>query len=225
MMSSFTILTSLSQLSEEDKQKGIKLILKIFDNIINHPHNLRYQNLNLSVIMRKLQKSKTFIDLLCEVGFKKSNDGKTLLFDMKLFNNLHMFKKQLLLTSTKNDDSYSDQKQDTHDCFDIPQCDGNTSSCEWLNKLRNIMILYGSNKLIIDEINIGHILDYFLHAISKHHTSEEFEFIYESFGGSCDLNKCKYFKRNYRNRSKNNQSIIHKDTCIFKVQILDKIHC
>ena len=80
---------------------------------------------------------------------------------------------------------------------------------------------YKLNKYELVDINIDKYLNDFLHLIDAHSTDDEFETIYNAFGGVCDLQKCDAFKRNRRDRQSVNNSV----NIAVNIQILDKIHC
>eukprot|EP01084_Bolivina_argentea_P086845 156932_1 len=102
------------------------------------------------------------------------------------------------------------------------------SECEQLTNLRNLMReSHVTNDLLISEsINLEEVLSNFLHLLKHHTNDEEFECISTSFG-ICDIEKCKMFKRNFRERNPNVDAVDIKndERKIISQQILDKIHC
>ena len=78
----------------QDYEKGLKFIVKIFRKIINEPNNSKYQSLNYKKVINKLKNCKDLIDLLYNAGFSKSDDR--LLFDINLLHTLKMIYDQLL---------------------------------------------------------------------------------------------------------------------------------
>eukprot|EP01083_Nonionella_stella_P303163 1048355_1 len=75
----------LSGLSNEKITKGTEVIVKICDNVLNNPNNPKYQRLKLEPLRKRLP-SQCFVDLLVQIGFSKSEDGETLIFDANHFN-------------------------------------------------------------------------------------------------------------------------------------------
>ena len=66
---------------ESDRNKAIKLLLKIYKNIINNPSQLqKYGDLHFGKISTKLSKCKPALDLLISSGFQKSNDNTRLIW-------------------------------------------------------------------------------------------------------------------------------------------------
>eukprot|EP01084_Bolivina_argentea_P271723 462433_1 len=115
----------------------------------------------------------------------------------------------------------------------FPNCSGMVSGCDALDNLSLVMSGYmNMSKMDLDQIDIGLILNNFLHLISEHDGDEEFESIYNKISGvdkKCNVLHCNLFNRNHRNRNEN-KSLFElfetKDiTEMVKMQILDKIHC
>eukprot|EP01084_Bolivina_argentea_P077803 141160_1 len=78
---------------------------------------------------------------------------------------------------------------------------------------------YDNNELI----NITPVLDDFLHLLSVDNKRNQFDpFPYHY---SCSIDKCKIFRRNYRNRTHDRVQQKADVTDIAKLQIMDKIHC
>eukprot|EP01084_Bolivina_argentea_P003298 6190_1 len=96
--------------------------------------------------------------------------------------------------------------------------------CKHLQSLQTIMINYKVNKYSLLNTDIDHIqqhLNHYFHLITQHSTDDEFETIYNRFGGNCNLEECVAFKRNHRNRDRNNDCF----NIDANIQILDIIHC
>ena len=69
----------MSICSASERNKGIKLVLKICRNIINNPSQTeKYGDLHLRKINNKLDKCKPALNLLYIAGFKKSNNNTRL---------------------------------------------------------------------------------------------------------------------------------------------------
>ena len=73
---------------ESERIKGIKLLLKIFGNIINNPSQTqKYGNLHSNKIMNKLTKCKPGLRLLLLSGFEATENNKRLIW-MNTNNNM-----------------------------------------------------------------------------------------------------------------------------------------
>eukprot|EP01083_Nonionella_stella_P055353 146029_1 len=106
-------------------------------------------------------------------------------------------------------------------------CDGNVLRCSCLNAIQIVQTEYNYAILNNNEIDTGAIYNAFLHLLEEHDTHNDFEAIYKSLGGSCDISMCCKFKRNHRNRSNFNVYKECNNDCVLitKIQILDSIHC
>eukprot|EP01084_Bolivina_argentea_P010538 19640_1 len=93
-----TILQSLGSITENARINSLRLILKIFDNILLNPKNDKYKRLNINTLSKKLlNHKKVWFQLLSQVGFNETNDNTHLLFDMHQFSSLR-YAKNILLT-------------------------------------------------------------------------------------------------------------------------------
>eukprot|EP01084_Bolivina_argentea_P012107 22685_1 len=116
--------------------------------------------------------------------------------------------------------------------FNKIQC--NTCDITKCTELKSLLSMFKDcdNDISEHKDNISDILDNFHHLLSFHDTDKDFESIYKQLH-SCNINDCKLFARNYRNRDKikdNNQKRKElyntNDTDIISLyQIMDKIHC
>ena len=89
--------------SEDDRIKGIKLILKIITNIINHPSQTqKYSNLNSNRIKQKLTKCQPALKLLWLCGFEKSDNNKRLIWTNTNNNMLILRHTKIKLSSMSN---------------------------------------------------------------------------------------------------------------------------
>ena len=88
-----------------DRAKYVKLLLKIFNNIINNPSNEKYRNLNFNAINKKINSNKLCLNILNHCGFYKSPDGNRLLFDSKNINKLKRIKLLLLQSQNNNNNT------------------------------------------------------------------------------------------------------------------------
>ena len=71
-------LTDLWALPDADRDKGVKLLNKIFTNILNNPNELKFRDLNFSKIRAKLDKCRPAFYILFVAGFNQSPDGSRL---------------------------------------------------------------------------------------------------------------------------------------------------
>eukprot|EP01084_Bolivina_argentea_P178799 309044_1 len=87
-----------------------------------------------------------------------------------------------------------------------------------------IAIMVKSNKQSHVANNAQRILNIFLHLMHKH--DHQFEIIFNRLD-FCDIETCDFFKRNYRNKEKQNiiLSNFYDEKRILYYQILDKVHC
>eukprot|EP01084_Bolivina_argentea_P200874 343428_1 len=67
----------------KERDKGIKLLIHIFNNIISNPSKPKYRNINVNAIATKLTDSEIWINLLITAGFEKiqSPNESQLLFN------------------------------------------------------------------------------------------------------------------------------------------------
>ena len=96
-------------LSKSDRNKAIKLLLKIFENILNHPSQIqKYGDLNAKRIKQKLCKCKPAFNLLFIAGFKESNNRARIIWmntDKHVNSLLNIHKKlRSIITSDTNDE-------------------------------------------------------------------------------------------------------------------------
>eukprot|EP01084_Bolivina_argentea_P281968 482552_1 len=89
----------------------------------------------------------------------------------------------------------------------------------------NTLHRYNQNTFNVDDVDINFIFQVFVFLMNKHNTDEEFEVIFNALGGFCDVNNCKAFQRNYRNRCNLNINHYNDKYKQSTYQILDKIHC
>eukprot|EP01084_Bolivina_argentea_P285146 488916_1 len=76
-------------------QNGIKLLHKIFLNIIKNPNKQKYQDLKTKIICQKLEKCDILLQLLLQSGFNKSNNDQRLIFDVTKLDYIKDVNKQL----------------------------------------------------------------------------------------------------------------------------------
>ena len=73
-----------------------KLLLRIFNNIINNPNKQKYKNLDFNIISKKFSKCPSCINILRCAGFYKSKNGHRLIFDEYKLDKLKKIKNLLL---------------------------------------------------------------------------------------------------------------------------------
>eukprot|EP01084_Bolivina_argentea_P155020 270182_1 len=109
---------------------------------------------------------------------------------------------------------------------------GNVLDCAHLKNLTKILNTYNNNncQIVYDIIANYKVVNIFNHLLIHHDTEVEFETIHKQLN-YCNLQNCKIFKRNYRDRSVIKDFDITKlyETSELKLivlyQILDAIHC
>eukprot|EP01084_Bolivina_argentea_P046356 85369_1 len=115
------------------------------------------------------------------------------------------------------------------------ECKGsNVEHCIALQSVKQSMHKYPQIRNDATDINVStqdlsQLLNNFLHLINLHYDSNEYEHIYQQFGGFCDISNCASFNRNHRDRNNNNKltklynsNIINE---ILWIQMFDRIHC
>ena len=95
-----------------DRNKAIKLLLKIYKNIINNPKETKkYGDLHFGKIKQKLSKCQPAMDLLLLSGFKKSNNDTRLIWTDENDNKIVLLNHiQTKLKSMINDDTFKSTK-------------------------------------------------------------------------------------------------------------------
>eukprot|EP01084_Bolivina_argentea_P263425 445869_1 len=66
--------------------KVIKLLLKIFNNVLHNPNVTKYQDLNKNRILKTVENKNLLSEILLSSGFSESNDGNRFLFDTQYLN-------------------------------------------------------------------------------------------------------------------------------------------
>ena len=106
-------------LRESERNKGVKLLLKIFENIINHPTQTeKYGNLNLIKITNKLSGCKPAMKLLLLSGFEAKENNKRLIWtntanNMMILKHLQNTLESMTETISITQDETSKQTQST----------------------------------------------------------------------------------------------------------------
>eukprot|EP01084_Bolivina_argentea_P193223 331523_1 len=91
-------LIEISHLSKEENTNGKKLVLALFNHILNNPSsNKHYKwSVQLTKIQEKLANSLPFLNLLYHCGFYKSRDSQRLWFDQAKLKQLEIVRELLL---------------------------------------------------------------------------------------------------------------------------------
>eukprot|EP01084_Bolivina_argentea_P250695 420155_1 len=106
------------------------------------------------------------------------------------------------------------------------------SNCAYVGRLKVVLILYQkyiemnlSEDSLLQQTNIAHVLDDFLHTIKRHDNDCEFEMLFNALP-PCNIVKCASFSRNTRDRQNTlcNDTSDAEITSLWFWQILDKIH-
>eukprot|EP01084_Bolivina_argentea_P272926 464810_1 len=129
-----------------------------------------------------------------------------ILFDLETEND------DVALTDNKLNEHHTDiTTKDSQNltCIDIKQC-------QHLEQLKNAFLDESQHTNKTSEN-----LDAFLHLLEQHSNDDvQFQYIYDTMGGKCDISHCKLFSRHYRDRN-----LCNNDHCYnINQQILDKIH-
>eukprot|EP01084_Bolivina_argentea_P207850 354546_1 len=78
------------------------ILLRILTNIIQHPKNPKYQDLNVSRITKKFDNCSKALRILYDAGFYQSGDSNRLLFDINKLNTLEALYVKLSLKEPKD---------------------------------------------------------------------------------------------------------------------------
>eukprot|EP01084_Bolivina_argentea_P293745 505283_1 len=123
LVSTNKIVNNLSALTSQERKQGLKLILKIINNILSNPNDLssantktrkhvKYYSLNKRAVFKKLSGSQTiWFDLLIAAGFDISENDEKLVFDSSKWAQLQLVNN--LLLSQNWDITNNEQKIDT----------------------------------------------------------------------------------------------------------------
>eukprot|EP01083_Nonionella_stella_P241855 844151_1 len=105
----------------------------------------------------------------------------------------------------------------------ITSCTEHITECKYLTMLKQTLSSDETNEE--DELQM---FDSYCHLLRDHPTDLDYEYIYKTLGGRCDVETCNMFARNYRNRSvhSGDKPLNARDeTKRTSQQIRDKIHC
>ena len=126
------------KLRDEDRNKAIKLLMKILSKIINNPtQTQKYGNLHGLKMMQKFAKCKPAGDLLLLSGFQPSNDNKRLIWT-NTTNNMKKLKYIHATLSTMLDSSISmsHSNQPNIQISTMPP-DQSTPRFHWQNQIKH----------------------------------------------------------------------------------------
>eukprot|EP01084_Bolivina_argentea_P039459 72920_1 len=78
-------LNLLKQINDPEVESLVNILWKLYTNILNDGFSIssQYKRLNFKQIKKQFSRYPIFIDLLYDAGFKKSSNGKKLIFDIK----------------------------------------------------------------------------------------------------------------------------------------------
>eukprot|EP01084_Bolivina_argentea_P014135 26431_1 len=187
----------LQQIHLPQHQKEVKLLIKIFENIISNPSNPKFQSLNKNIISNKFSTCGPCMDLLSASGFVHvvSDDGSRLRFDVK----------QLDKAKTIHNKLISLDRNDTNK----------------LNMLNEMFLNY-SHKQLMDDY--GHLLYEHTNDIDSIH---DYLILHTNNNSVCNIDQCNAFRRNHRCRSSNHCLTVYQCeniNDILKLQTLESIH-
>ena len=96
--------------------------------------------------------------------------------------------------------------------FDI--CDGDISKCHAAKKLTDTILKYNNNNDIhdVNNYNIIDVINSFHHLLLNHDINDDYEYIFNLFGGNCALSNCLKIRSQYN----------HNDILQNKMNILDR---
>ena len=101
------------------------------------------------------------------------------------------------------------------------KCNGSVKECGHILELSFLMKEYFSTNDSHDEIkskyNSVSILNSMNHLLFNHESDLDFEYVFNLFGGWCDLTKCDLIRRYYNNDMESRPS--------FLSELFDKMHC
>ena len=115
------------------------LLLRICNNIIEHPNNPKFKNLNYIKINKKFSKCKSCVDILICAGFYKSDNGERLLFNNHKLHKLKEMKELILSSITAN--AQNAAKPFGQNALNI-RMHQNQDEKQIINKVCNYIILY-----------------------------------------------------------------------------------
>ena len=89
---------------------------KIIENILTHPNNHKYRSIKLSVLSKKLKDLDSALQYLYNAGFKKSSNGKQLIWEKHEENMRALNSVNVSVTTRKQSRSTEyEYKESTHE--------------------------------------------------------------------------------------------------------------
>jgi len=82
--------------TQENKDRAVKWLLKIFGNILANPNVTKFHSINFAKMMKLFRNARPGLHILFAAGFKQTVDGSKIQIDPKYFN--HLSKVLALLT-------------------------------------------------------------------------------------------------------------------------------
>jgi len=74
--------------NKEDKDRAVKLLLKIFGNILKDPNNTKYHSITFSAMMKRFKNARPGLHILFAAGFNQTVDGSKIQIKPMYFNHL-----------------------------------------------------------------------------------------------------------------------------------------
>jgi len=81
-------ITLLWKCNKEDKDRAVKLLLKIFGNILKDPNNTKYHSISFSAMMKRFKNARPGLHILFAAGFCQTVDGAKIQIKPMYFNHL-----------------------------------------------------------------------------------------------------------------------------------------
>lgn len=74
--------------NKEDKDRAVKLLLKIFGNILKDPNNTKFHSISFSAMMKRFKNARPGLHILFAAGFSQTVDGAKIQIKPMYFNHL-----------------------------------------------------------------------------------------------------------------------------------------
>eukprot|EP01084_Bolivina_argentea_P117287 208311_1 len=129
------LMHSIRRSKPQHQQTAFCFILKIFNNILQHPTDIRYQNVNYYTVLKKLHQCPVFVKVLEIAGFYKSGDGHRILFDTTTLSDLFHLRELLQMCQIKSaHKSITSETQNPLECV----------CCNRLQYIENRSVIYST---------------------------------------------------------------------------------
>eukprot|EP01084_Bolivina_argentea_P314261 544320_1 len=222
-------LSSVNNITQQYTQ-----IIQYFDQQLNNTiatvSSMGNSIKNIETILEKQQTQQTeLINRITAVEqtlFKQENNQTSKPQNKSLNLNSSLFNKNVSKTlpiKHKNKTSNNQNK-----VINIVEASKRFELSDDVKNLIQTIQLYNNNTIRISDLNIPNILSQFLYAMETYDNEKHFGVISKAIG-SCDIQKCHSFERNYRDRNQPKKTCdkieIAHNSDAFKTQIMDKIHC